>query len=137
MGKALTIAAPGTQMFGVPGLTTGAVAIVTVLIGNIIIRWVQGMAARRHADNEGITVVSGVNDAVYKRLNAENERLSKLVEKLSTKIDAYDERLAAADRRISELERELHDVRKGELGSISNAAQTALSSIEILKGKDA
>ena len=119
MAKALTIAAPGTQVFGVPGLTTGAVAIVTVLIGNIIIRWVQGIAERRRAENEGVTAVSGAQNLLFENLQKEITRLTLLVSELS--------------REINDLKRELHDERQSKLGLIRNSAQSDLSTIAVIK----
>ena len=112
----------GTHILGIPGMTTGAVGIMTMLLGGIIIWYIRGMADRRRADNENVTSLSGAHDILFKNMQTEISRLSRLVTELSAEINA--------------LKRELHDERQSKLGAIRNAAQTDIAVSALLKGDD-
>ena len=60
--------APGMNMFGVPGMTTGAVSIITMMISGVIIWYIRGMADRKRADNENVTTLSGAHDILFKNM---------------------------------------------------------------------
>lgn len=117
--KTLTVSA---NAFGVPGMTTGAVGIMTMILFGIVSWYIRGMADRKRADNENVTSLSTAHDLLFRNMQTEIGRLSRLVIDLSA--------------RITELERELHEARKNELGSIRNSAQATLSTNSLLGKKD-
>ena len=133
----------GTHVFGIEGLTPGAVGIMLTMIGLAIIWFIRGAADRKRASNDGDTSLAGANNALFKNLTSEVERLTKRVANQDQRISAQDIHIMQQDKRISDLEKELADaralvdaVRKKELGAIRAAAQNDISTAKILKGLD-
>lgn len=130
----------GTHVFGIEGLTPGAVGIILTMIGLAIIWYIRGAADRKRAANDGVTSLAGANNALFQNLNQEVQRLTSRVAAQDMRISAQDSHIMKQDKRISDLEKELADaralvdaVRKKELGAIRNAAQSDLSTVKILK----
>jgi hypothetical protein len=133
----------GAHVFGVEGLTPGAVGIMLTMLGLAIIWFIRGAAERKRAANEGVTSLSEANDKLFKNLTAEVARLTKRVADQDKRITAQDRHILEQDKRISELEKELaaarklvDDVRRSELGAIRAAAQNDISTAEVLKRLD-
>ena len=113
--------APGMNMFGVPGMTTGAVSIITMMISGVIIWYIRGMADRRRADNENVTTLSGAHDILFKNMQTEIERLSRLVSTLSAELNT--------------VKKELAEERRARLGEIKNSIQVDLAASSIIAEK--
>ena len=144
------------NLFRLPNLSTAIVVGLTMICGQIIIRYVAGMADRKRAENEKIPAVDKVNDAIYLRLNDLLDRLANIVDMQEQKIQAQSARLKDADERmnaqgerirnqeerISELERELLEARalhaqaeKAALGELRDVTQTEISTLALLKAQ--
>lgn len=133
----------GAHVFGVEGLSPGAVGIMVTMIGLALIWFIRGAAERKRAANEGVTSLSEANDKLFKNLTTEVARLTKRVADQDKRISAQDRHILEQDKRISELEKELaaarklvDDVRRQELGAIRAAAQNDISTAEVLKKLD-
>jgi hypothetical protein len=81
------------NLLGIKGLTVGGAGIwVLVLLvviggtGRIINKWVTGMADRKRAANEGVTVEVAANEALMNRMLAEMARMGTRIEKLEARV---------------------------------------------------
>ena len=117
------IAQPGMSMFGVPGMTTGAVTIITMMLGGVLVWFIRGMADRRRADNENVTTLSGAHDVLFKNMQTEIARLSKLVTELSAELNV--------------VKKELSEERMARLGEMKNSVQADLAASALLSKGDA
>ena len=111
----------GMSMFGVPGMTTGAVTIITMLCGGGLVWFIRGMADRKRADNESVTTLSGAHDILFKNMQTEIERLSRLVSTLSAELNT--------------VKKELAEERRARLGEIKNSIQVDLAASSIIAEK--
>lgn len=82
------------HFLGISGLTIGGAGI-WAIFGSIVAYWIKGMADRRRARNEGVTVETAATDALIKNLTAEIERMQH--------------RMAGYEKRICALEKEVRD----------------------------
>ena len=111
------------SMFGVPGMTTGAVTIITMMLGGVLVWFIRGMADRRRADNENVTTLSGAHDVLFKNMQTEIARLSKLVTELSAELNV--------------VKKELSEERMARLGEMKNSVQADLAASALLSKGDA
>lgn len=140
-------------MFGIPGMTTGAVTLIFLFLSGATFWYVRGMADRKNAENGTVTAVSGASDVLFKNLTNQIDRLTvmliaqdakivaqdvRIIEQ-DAKIRQQDKRILSQDKRVSTLERELsearalvHQTEKDELGAIRAATQADISNLTIL-----
>lgn len=99
---------------GVPGLSVGALGIMLTIMGGIAAWWVRGLADRRRALNESVTVESKASQAQFDRLEKEIARLTRTVEaqgetiiKCNDRIDKLEHDLIECERRHADAENRL------------------------------
>lgn len=134
----------GMSMFGVPGMTSGAVTILTLMIVGSLTWYIKGMADRRRAENENVTTLSGAHDALFKNMQTSHDvqfnnmqkahdilirnmqleivRLSTLVTDLSTELNI--------------VKKELSEERMARLGEMKNSVQVDLAASALLSKGD-
>ncbi len=102
MLAAVPVEIEGGDLFGIEGLTPGGAGIWVGLVG-ICIWWIRGMAERRRAANEGLSVGAAAMDALVKHLTAEVERLGTLVTIQSGRITELEHKLLHTEGEVVRL----------------------------------
>ena len=122
-------------MFGVPGMTTGAVTIITMLTGGGLVWFIRGMADRKRADNESVTTLSGAHDALFKSMQVAHDVQFKnmqaahavLLSNMQNEVARLTTLVTALSTELNTVKKELAEERRARLGEIKNSIQVDLA----------
>lgn len=76
----------GDNLFGISGFTPGALGIWLGVLGAFT-WWIKGMADRRRASNEGVTVESNATAALIKQMQEQMARMGERIGQLEDRVD--------------------------------------------------
>ena len=134
---------PSVNMFGVPGMTTGAVSIITMMLTAAVIWFIRGMADRKRADNEGVTTLSGAHDALFKTMQTAHDVQFKnmqaahavLLSNMQNEVARLTALVTALSTELNTVKKELAEERRARLGEIKNSIQVDLAASSIIAEK--
>ena len=133
----------GMSMFGVPGMTTGAVTIITMLCGGGLVWFIRGMADRKRADNESVTTLSTAQDALFKNMQAAHDVQFKIMQaahdivisNMQTEMGRLSGLVTAISTELNTVKKELAEERRARLCKIKNSIQVDLAASSIIAEK--
>ena len=134
----------GMSVFGVPGMTTGAVTIITMLFGGGLVWFIRGMADRRRAENENVTTLSGAHDSLFKNMQASHDvqfnNMQKahdiLIKNMQFEINRLSELVTELSTELNVVKKELSEERMARLGEMKNSVQVDLAASALLSKGD-
>ena len=134
----------GMSMFGVPGMTTGAVTIITMLTGGALVWFIRGMADRKRADNESVTTLSGAHDALFKTMQSAHDVQFKnmqaahdiLLSNMQKEVARLTTLVTALSAELNTVKKELAEERRARLGEMKNSIQVDLAASALIEGQD-
>ena len=132
------------SMFGVPGMTTGAVTIITMLCGGGLVWFIRGMADRKRADNESVTTLSGAHDALFKTMQSAHDVQFKnmqaahdiLLSNMQKEVARLTTLVTALSAELNTVKKELAEERRARLGEMKNSIQVDLAASALIEGQD-
>ena len=134
----------GMSMFGVPGMTTGAVTIITMLTGGALVWFIRGMADRKRADNESVSTLSTAQDALFKNMQIAHDIQFKnmqaahdiVIRNMQTEISRLSVLVTAISTELNTVKKELADERRARLGEMKNSIQVDLAASALIEGQE-
>ena len=131
-------------MFGVPGMTTGAVTIITMLTGGGLVWFIRGMADRKRADNESVTTLSGAHDTLFKSMQVAHDVQFKnmqaahavLLSNMQNEVARLTALVTALSTELNTVKKELAEERRARLGEIKNSIQVDLAASALIEGQE-
>ena len=134
----------GMSMFGVPGMTTGAVTIITMLTGGALVWFIRGMADRKRADNESVTTLSGAHDALFKTMQSAHDVQFKnmqaahdvLLSNMQKEVARLTTLVTALSTELNTVKKELAEERRARLGEMKNSIQVDLAASALIEGQE-